>query len=187
MHIIFIYLGILFGIFIEGEMIMISSVIAAHHGYLNIWLVVIIGTTGTYISDCMYFFIGRKRGKNWLNKNQKLKEKASVVDQKLEKYPILIFIIYRFLYGFRTIAPLVIGASKTKTSTFLFFSGLSTTIWAALYCSIGYLFGELIKSKLGYIEHIEKYIIGVFVLAGIVLVIINRVKKHKKNILLHRI
>jgi membrane protein DedA with SNARE-associated domain len=51
MHVIFIYFGILFGISLEGEMIMLSSVIAAHHGYLNFWIVLSIGIIGTYCSD----------------------------------------------------------------------------------------------------------------------------------------
>ena len=50
MHLIFIYLGILFGILLEGEMIMLSAIIAAHHGYLKFWLVIVIGATGTYCS-----------------------------------------------------------------------------------------------------------------------------------------
>jgi membrane protein DedA with SNARE-associated domain len=70
MHIIIIYLSILFGIFLEGEMIMISSIIAAHHGYLNHWKVIAVGIVATYCSDCFYFSLGRKRGKVWLNKNQ---------------------------------------------------------------------------------------------------------------------
>jgi membrane protein DedA with SNARE-associated domain len=180
MHIILVYIGIFLGIFFEGEMVMISSVIAAHHGYLNLWIVVIIGVVGTYVSDCFYFFLGRKRGKGWLLRNQKFKNKASIINDKLEKYPILIFIGYRFLYGFRTITPLVIGASNTKTVTFLFYSGLSTTIWAATYCTIGYMFGELIKSRLGHIEHIEKYIIGFLVLCGIVVIAVKRSKKQKE-------
>ena len=187
MHIILIYIGIFLGIFFEGEMIMISSIIAAHHGYLNLWFVIAIGIVGTYISDCFYFFLGRKKGKEWLIKNQKIKDKASIVNKKIEKYPILIFITYRFLYGFRTITPLVIGAGNTKTITFLFYSGLSTAIWAATYCTIGYMFGELIKSKLSHIEHIEKYIIGFIVLLGIVLIVANRLKKQKKTVLEHSI
>ena len=62
MHIIFIYISILVGIFLEGEIIMISSIIAAHHGYLNIWIVLIIGIVGTYFSDVFYFLIGKPRG-----------------------------------------------------------------------------------------------------------------------------
>ena len=148
MHIIFIYIGVLLGVFIEGEMIMMSSVIAAHHGYLNLWFVVLLGLTGTYSSDLFYFFLGRRKGKDWLYKSQKIRHKASIIDKKLEEYPIFIFITYRFLYGFRTIVPLVIGASNTKTRIFLLYSGLSTSIWALTYCTVGYLFGELIKSKL---------------------------------------
>jgi membrane protein DedA with SNARE-associated domain len=182
MHIILIYIGLFLGIFVEGEMIMISSIIAAHHGYLNLWLVVIIGVLGTYSSDVFYFMLGRKKGKEWLNKNQKIKQKVQFVDHKIERYPILIFIIYRFLYGFRTVTPLVIGASGTKTGTFLFYCGLSTAIWAGTYCTIGYMFGALIKSKLGHIEHIEKYIIAGIVFIAIVVIVINALKMRRQRL-----
>jgi membrane protein DedA with SNARE-associated domain len=177
MHIILIYFGMLFGIFLEGEMVMISAVIAAHHGYLDIWIVLVIGLIGTYCSDCFYFFLGRKKGRAWLNQTKKFTDKLVIVDQKLKKYPVLIFIGYRFLYGFRTIVPLTIGTGETRTSTFLFFSALSTFIWATVYCTIGYIFGTIIKAKLGHIEHMEKYIIGVLLVIGIVLFVVNRIKK----------
>ena len=59
MHLIIIYTGILIGIVLEGEMIMMSSLIAAHSGYLNLWMVIVIGFTGTLASDWFYFFMGR--------------------------------------------------------------------------------------------------------------------------------
>ena len=162
-------------------MVMISSMIAAHHGYLNFWIVFVIGMVAIYCADCFYFTIGRKKGKKWLNKNPKLKEKVAIIDRRLEKYPILIFIIYRFTFGLRSITPLVIGASKTKTSTFLLYSAISIILWATIYASIGYVFGAFIKSKLGYIEHIEKYIIGFLILSGIVFIILLRLRKQKKS------
>jgi membrane protein DedA with SNARE-associated domain len=180
MHIVIIYLGIFFGVFLEGEMIMLSSIIAAHHGYLNIWLVIGIGIIGTFSSDCFYFNLGRKKGKVLLNKSQKIKDKAHLVDRKLEKYPILIYLFYRFMYGFRSITPMVIGTSKTKTRTFLFYSSICIILWASLYTILGYMFGQFIKSELSYIEHIEKYIIGFLVLIAIVLILIFKVRKQKK-------
>lgn len=181
MHILFIYLGVLFGIFLEGEMVMLSSVIAAHHGYLNFWIVLSLGIVGTYSSDCFYFFLGRKKGKGWLVKNHKIGHKISIIDNKLEKYSVHIFIFYRFIYGFRSVTPVVIGASRTKTGKFLVYSAISIILWATVYSSIGYLFGEIIKSKLSYIEHIEKYIIGVFVLTGLVIIITFQIRKQKKS------
>jgi len=181
MHIILIYLGIFCGIFFEGEMVMITSVIAAHHDYLKLWIVMSIGLVGTYSSDSFYFFLGRKKGKEWLNKNARFRNKYAVIDSKLDKYPILIFLVYRFMYGFRTIAPLVIGASKTKTSKFLILSALSILIWGTTYGAIGYLFGEVIKSKLSHIENIEKYVIGILLLLGVVFFIIYRVRKRERE------
>jgi membrane protein DedA with SNARE-associated domain len=175
-----LYIGVFFGMLFEGEMVMISSMIAAHHGYLNFWIVIVIGMVAIYCADCFYFTLGRKKGKKWLNKNPKLKDKAALIDSKLDKYPILIFIIYRFTFGLRTITPLVIGTSKTRTSTFLFYSGMSITIWATVYASIGYLFGAFIKSELSYIEHIEKYIIAFLILSGIIFILALRLIKRRK-------
>jgi membrane protein DedA with SNARE-associated domain len=181
MHIIIIYIGIFFGLFLEGEMVLISAVIAAHHGYLILWIVVTLGVIGTYFADCFYFFLGRKRGYVWINKNPKIRKKAEIIERKLERYPVIIFLTYRFLYGLRSITPLVLGAGQTKTKTFLFYSALSTTIWASVYCTIGYLFGSVIKSELGHIEHIEKYIISVLVLFGIIIVVIRHLQKKMRS------
>lgn len=179
-HIILIYMGIFLGIFLEGEMIMISSVIAAHHHYLNLWAVVGIGVVATYGSDLLYFQLGRKRGKAWLDRRPSWQSKADIMDEKIKKYPFLIFITYRFLYGFRTVAPFVIGTSRIKSSTFYLLCAISTSIWALTYCTIGYLFGELIKSKLSHIEHIEKYIIGAIALIGIIVIVLRR-QRRKRN------
>jgi len=179
MHLVLVYTGILCGIFFEGEMIMITSVIAAHHGYLKLWIVIAIGLTGTYGSDSFYFFLGRRKGKEWLNKSARFRDKYAVIDQKLEKYPILIFLVYRFMYGFRTIAPLVIGASNTKTSKFLTLSAISTLIWGITYSAIGYIFGEVLKTKFGHIEDIEKYVMGALLLLGAVIFVVYRVRRKK--------
>lgn len=179
MHIILIYIALFFGILFEGELVMISSIIAAHHGYLNIWLVIAIGISGTFSSDCFYFFLGRKKGQNWLNNREKLKNKAFIIHKKLEKHPTLIFFSYRFLYGFRTITPFVIGTGQSKIRTFLMFSAISIIIWASTWTTVGYFFGAVIKSKLTYIEHAEKYVIGILLLLGLVLFLINKFKKTK--------
>lgn len=167
MHLVFIYLGIFIGVFLEGELIMITSVIASRNGNLNLWLVVLIGVLGTVFSDMFYFSIGRKRGKAWLLKNRRFIPKAQRVSRKIEKYPMTIFILYRFLYGLRTITPLLIGLSKTKTSKFFVYCIFSTILWAAVYTIPGYFFGELLKTKVEHLEKMEHY-----VFIGIVLIVI---------------
>jgi membrane protein DedA with SNARE-associated domain len=181
MHLFLIYAGIFCGIVIEGEMVMITSVIAAHHGHLNLWIVMAIGLIGTYGSDTFYFFLGRRKGRVWLNKHERFKDKYAVIDRKIKKYPILIFLGYRFMYGFRSIAPTAIGASSVRTSKFLILSATSTIIWGISYGGIGYLFGEVIKATLGHVENIEKYVIGVLLLVGVVIFLLYRVRRKEKN------
>ena len=103
----------------------------------------------------------------------------------MQKYPILIFLIYRFMYGFRTISPMVIGASRTRTSKFLILSAISTIIWGIAYGGLGYLFGEVIKSKLSHIEHIEKYIMGILLLLGIIAALIFHLRKRHGKFTVH--
>lgn len=61
-------------------MIMLSSQIAAHHELLYIWILVLIGITGTYLRNTLYFFLGRRKREVWLNKNEKLKSKKQFID-----------------------------------------------------------------------------------------------------------
>lgn len=177
MHLFFIYAGILMGIVLEGEMVMLSSVIAAHRGFLNLWMVMGIGFCGTLGSDWFYFFLGRIKGRNWLLNKPKIKEKVEKVTRKLQKYPIIVIMTYRFLYGFRTFTPVIIGASTIKTITFLGISFFSTLIWCLLYGALGYLSGEFIKSRLAHIENIELLVIGVLLLAGILIYFSRRLRK----------
>ena len=48
--------------------------------------------------------------------------------------------------------------------------------------SVLFLFSiSIFKQALSHIEHIEKYIIGILVFAGILLILINRFKKQKET------
>jgi membrane protein DedA with SNARE-associated domain len=175
MHVILLYTGMLIGIILEGEMVMLSAVIAAHRGYLNLWVVMAIGFAGTLGGDWGYFFTGRKHGKNWLDKKEKFRHKIEIVNRRLQKYPVLVILTYRFVYGLRTIIPVIIGTSGIKTRTFLTFSLVSTMFWCLLYGTLGYISGEIIKTRLAHIEDIELFIIGSLVFLGI-LVYVFKVK-----------
>lgn len=179
MHVLALYMGVLVGIFFEGELILISSIVAAHYGYLNIWIVLIISVIATYSADVFYFFLGRRKGKRLLEKRNKLKHKAEIVDNHLKKFPALLFIGYRFMYGMRTITPLVIGIGSINARKFLIYSAFGTLLWVVFFGFIGYVFGGYVKSELGNIEHIEKYVVGILLLAAMIILFIRKVKFKK--------
>ena len=181
MHIILVYLGILLGIFFEGEMTMISAVVAAHNGYLNLWVVIVLGITGTFGSDCYFFSLGKRRGNAWLAKRPQYQKKVDRIHKNLGRAPFLVFLTYRFLYGFRTITPIIIGTSKIANRKFLILSFTSVILWTSTFTILGYALSDVIMSALDHIQDIEKYVIGGLVLVAILLLVARRVRKKNKK------
>jgi membrane protein DedA with SNARE-associated domain len=169
MHIILIYIGIFAGIFLEGEMIMISSVIAAHHGHLDLSLVVAIGFVATFSADMFYYHLGRIKGEKWLTKKKVLASKVEKVRGYLQKRLVVVLLTYRFMYGFRTITPFLMGVQPVKRFVFILFSISSTLIWCTVISACGLLIGEALKRYLKDIEEIELYAIAAILLTGILI------------------
>ena len=160
---------------------MISAVVAAHNGYLDLWVVIILGILGTFGSDCYFFSLGKRRGNAWLAKRPKYKKRVERIHKNLAKAPFLVFLSYRFLYGFRTITPIVIGTSKIATKKFLILSFTSVILWTITFTVLGYALSDVIMSAMDHIQDLEKYIIGGLVLVALVIIIVRRVRKHKNR------
>jgi membrane protein DedA with SNARE-associated domain len=165
---ILLYLTVFAGCFFEGETTLTTSAFAAHRGYLEIFLVMLVALVATQSWDWIWFILGRKKGAGLLAKRPKLNDKARKIDTLLMKYPVLVLLGYRFIYGFRTAVPLAIGMSSIKTSKFMIFSLLNTIIWDVLFSSLGYFFGAFLKANWKRIEHFEIEIMAGIIVFGII-------------------
>jgi membrane protein DedA with SNARE-associated domain len=169
-----------FGVFLEGELILFSAIIAAHQKLLNIWIVVIIAITATISSDVFYFNAGKYKAKKWLKKS-KFSQKFEIVNKRLLKHRNKMLFFYRFIYGMRILTPFVLGTQDIRFVNFLKYSIIGTIIWCAIIVVLGFAFGEFILNNLKHIEKIEYYAIGLFGLIGIVFLVFNWFKlKHIK-------
>ncbi|MBK9487336.1 MAG: DedA family protein [Haliscomenobacter sp.] len=158
------YLGIFVGAFLEGEVVYISAIQAARAGYVDFYGAIATFFLGTFFTDWFYFLTGRRQGRHYLERSEKLQRKAAQIDQLMYKHGTLLLLSYRFIYGFRIVLPLLFGVSKLSIKRFLGFSLLSTSIWMSVYGWIGYYFTtwlmEQLKSGRG--------VIGVLVVAGLI-------------------
>lgn len=177
MHYLLIYAGLFVSIFFEGELVLLSAVIAAHNGYLNLWLVIPIAFSATVASDTIYFHLGRKKAAAYLQQKN-LMDKLEGMQARFEKHRSRFLLAYRFVYGFRIVSPLFLGTQKISWREFLQYSIVGTLLWVATFTSIGLVFGELILTYLKDIEQAEFYIIGGLLLFATAL-IIQRYEKRK--------
>lgn len=162
------YFAVITAVFLEGETALITSSFAAKMGYLNVIVVGILAFTGTLISDWMWFFIGRNRAKKLLFKKEKLNKTAQKVDVLLEKYPYLILLGYRYIYGLRTVIPMIIGMSNIKIKKFIAFSIFTVAVWTLIFTSLGFLFGSVIESRMEMIQNYQLKFVIVLICVGLV-------------------
>ena len=142
------YLSIFAGAVLEGELVYISAIQAAQAGYVDLYGAIAAFFLGTFCTDWFYFFTGRKQGRRYLERNEKLQLKAAKIDHLLARYGTLLLLSYRFIYGFRIVLPLLFGASKLSSRRFLLFSLLSTSIWVTVYGCVGYYFTHWLLEQL---------------------------------------
>ena len=64
---------------------------------------------------------------------------------KFQEYRTVFFIFaFRFIYGIRTVSPLIIGSAKIKPSRFVFFNILSGICWAFIGCFLGFTIADVV-------------------------------------------
>lgn len=160
------YIGILAGTFLEGETILVIAGFLAHRGYLELPFVIAAAFAGTLAGDQLYFYIGRIKGKEFIDKKPGWKAKINRVFKLLDKYHTLFILGFRFLYGIRTVAPFVLGASGISPIRYLALNLCGALIWAIVIGTLGYYFGHAIEILLGEIKQYEEWVIIGLLLVG---------------------
>jgi membrane protein DedA with SNARE-associated domain len=137
------YVALAVGSFFEGEtsILVVSSLI--HRGLFQFPFTVLAGFSGSFISDWIYYLVGRLNGKIFLSTRPKLLAKTIPVSHFFQRNKYQILFSYRFLYGFRIVIPLMIGMSGLLPRQFLFYSIVTGLIWATVVSTVGYWAGRI--------------------------------------------
>jgi membrane protein DedA with SNARE-associated domain len=163
------YVAILVGTFLEGETILVLGGFAAYKGYLQLPWVILTAFAGSFSGDQLFFFLGRKYSATILANRPSWQKRADRAQALLARYRTLLILMFRFMYGFRTVTPFVIGASPIPTVRFFFLNAISALAWATAIGTGGYFFGQVMEIFLGKVKHYEvEVLVGVAALVGIV-------------------
>lgn len=138
------YLALVTGSLAEGETITLLGGVAARQGLLRFPLVVLSVALGGIIGDQLLYLLGRHFGERILRRFSRHRLKIRRARRMIQRHPYLFVIGARFMYGFRIIGPLLIGASRLPPNLFLPLNILGAVIWALLFTALGYAGGALI-------------------------------------------
>jgi membrane protein DedA with SNARE-associated domain len=161
------YLAVFFGAFLEGETILALAGLAAYRGYLDFPKVVMLAMLAGFLGDQLYFFLGRYRGKQVLERFPKMKRRAQRFDQMLSRWHAPVIVGIRFMYGFRIVGPILLGMGRVPAWKFMLYNFIGAAIWAPLIAGIGYFFGSAVKAALGHLKRYELWVFLAVLLAGV--------------------
>lgn len=171
------YVLVLTGIFAEGETALLTSMAFSSAGQLNRELVFLCAFVATAVSDWTWFFAGRFSGNKLLNKHQKWKKNSRKARVLINRYPLLILFGYRFVYGLRTVIPLMIGMSRTPVWKFLAFSGFSIFVWTLSFGLLFNYLAEQIVNNLEILQSIQMAIPIAIILLLVLLILFIRFRQ----------
>lgn len=165
------YAALVIGSVAEGETITLLGGVAAHQGLLKFPLVVAAVALGGMIGDQLLYFIGVRFGPTLLRRFSRHQKKIRRAQKLIQRHPYLFVIGTRFMYGFRIIGPLLIGASRLPPKIFLPLNILGALLWALIFTTLGYVGGEVIGPWLHSLDqHLRHWVWLIGVLVVVVLI-----------------
>ena len=148
---------------------------AAHEGHLGFIRVVLACAIGTWGAGVALYALGRWRSK-WVRKRfRKIGRYVTRMLVFVRRSPWRSAFAVRFAFGARIVLPIACGAARLRIPIFLIGTAIASVVWAALFATLGWIFGETALLVLGHIKRYDDEIAMLLViLVALVFVVIVR-------------
>ena len=142
------YPALAIGTILEGGAVGMIAGGLAHRGYLQLPWVIATVYCCAFSADQFFFQVGKRSGKELLAKRPKWEPRVNKVRRFLVAYQVIAVLGFRFIYGMRTITPIVLGMSGFDTRRFVLLNLCSTFVWASVVGITGYFFRPPVSGAL---------------------------------------
>ena len=177
------YLALVVGTFLEGETAILVASSLVYSGVLEGPQTIFFAFFGSFVSDWLYFFIGRLNGTYFIERRPTLKVRLDPVRRFFESHRVQILFSYRFLYGFRIILPLLIGLTGVRPLVFLGYSIVSGLLWASVVGLAGYYAGKFFQLTPRSFEENGFLVVLAFGTFGVLVgLLVKRMAQQKMNL-----
>jgi len=159
------YALLFLGVAVEGEAFLAAASLLVHRGYFRLPLVIVVAVAGNTAADLLYYFAGRARGREWLERRYGGNPHYRRLVAGMERHGRWLLLGSRFAYGLRILIPAACGALGMSRRTFVPLVILAGVLWATPTALVAFYAGRAIESVLVDLRHYE-----VLMAAAVVLV-----------------
>jgi membrane-associated protein len=169
--IIFSETGLLVGVFLPGDSLLVTAGLLAARGYLNVYALAPLLTVAAICGNSVGYFIGRATGPCIFNRENSLffnKKHAIRAHEFYAKYGRKTIVLAQFMPIIRTFAPVVAGVGGMKFRQFITFNIIGAVTWIWSMVGIGYFLGSYIPGIDQHIEIVIAIVIFISILPGLI-------------------
>ena len=128
----------------EGETAAIAGGVMAHRDIFPIVAAWLACAFGAFVADELFFQIGRRFRDRPFVVHARQKPAFAKAVAFIERCPNAYILIFRFLYGLRTVSPIAMGLTSVSLHRFATLNAVACLLWSAIYTAIGFWFGPTV-------------------------------------------
>ncbi|MEJ2685914.1 MAG: DedA family protein [Gammaproteobacteria bacterium] len=136
------YVAILIGVFVEGELVVMTAGFLAHREILELHWVIGAALFGSLCTYQIFFLLGRTQGTRFVARRPHLQARLARIQGLLERHHTWVTMGYRALFGFRAMTPFALGMTDVSHRRFFALDLLPAIVWAVTFSYLGYALGE---------------------------------------------
>ena len=169
--IVFSETGLLLGVFLPGDSLLVTAGLLAARGYLNVYALAPVLTLAAIFGNSVGYSIGRATGPRVFRRENSLffnKKHAIRAHEFYEKYGRKTIVLAQFMPVIRTFAPVVAGVGGMRFRQFITFNIIGAIVWIWSMVGLGYFLGNSVPGIDQHIEIVVIVVIFISILPGLI-------------------
>jgi membrane-associated protein len=169
--IIFSETGLLVGVFLPGDSLLVTAGLLSARGYLNVYTLAPLLTAAAICGNSLGYFIGRTSGPRIFNRENSIffnKKHAIRAHEFFQKHGRKTIVLAQFMPIIRTFSPVIAGVGGMEFRTFITFNIIGAVVWIWSMVGIGYFLGSYIPGIDQHIEIVIIIVVFISILPGLI-------------------
>jgi membrane-associated protein len=178
--IVFTETGLLIGLFLPGDSLLITAGLLAAGGLLNMWWLNLLLCAAAIIGDSVGYAIGARIGPRIFTREKSLLFNPAHVERTrrfYERYGAKTIVIARFVPIVRTFAPVLAGVGTMRYGRFLAYNVAGGIGWVVSMTGAGYLLGNAIPG----IERRIHIVVIVVIVLSVIPIVVELVRERRRH------
>ncbi|RWA74271.1 DedA family protein [Mesorhizobium sp.] len=133
--------AVFLGCVAEGESAAILGGFFAHQQIFVLWQAFLAAFLGAFAGDTFFFTLGRSFADHPYVVGLRKRPGFRRAYRLLNTHPNIFVLTNRYVYGMRLVGGIAAGLSTVSVPRFVILNAISSAVWAALFGTVGYVFG----------------------------------------------